>query len=283
MRNRMVVRIDGGLGNQMSQYAFYTKIKRHYPNVNVYADYSTYKKNPVHNGFELIKIFDINSSKLPQASFLDIQMSRQEILGGKIIMQQYASGYPEDEQLYALTDNRSYYFHGTWHSFDYSEVMTELRRDFTFKKGLSEKNQSIKALMDATQSVSIHVRRGDYIKEGLDIIGKDYYFNAIQLVQNKCKETKLDYFIFSDDKEYIHSFFDFIPENQLHIVAGNTGKDSYLDMQLMSSCKHNIIANSTFSYWAAMLNPNIDKIVVKPFMQTAERESWNNEGWFRLK
>lgn len=283
MQNRMVVRIDGGLGNQMSQYAFYTKIKHRYQNAKIFADFSSYRNNPIHNGFELFKIFNIDSSKLPQAGIVDLQMSRRKFLGGRIIMQRYLSGYPEDELLYTLPNTKNYYFHGAWHSFDYAEIMMELWSDFTFKGSLSGENQFIKKLMDDSNSVSIHVRRGDYIKEGLDIVGKDYYRSAVQLVQKKCNSMDLEYFIFSDDKEYILSYFDFIPKERLHIVTGNTGETSYIDMQLMSSCKHNILANSTFSYWAAMLNPNSEKIVIKPFMQTAERESWHNEGWIRLK
>lgn len=279
-----VIRIDGGLGNQMSQYAFYKKMMKHYNgrDVSFKVDYSTYKKTSIHNGFELFDIFNINETKAPQATKLELIKARNSLLGGKIYYQNYESGYPEQLQLYSIDDHNDYYFHGTWHSYDYREIMDELKKDFMFVKPLSEKNRKVLAEIREKEAVSIHVRRGDYVKEGLDILSKDYYRKAVDIVSERISAENRKFYIFSDDKQFVSDYFGFIPADELEIVEGNTGENAYVDMQLMSECKHNIIANSTFSYWAAMLNDNPDKIVIKPFMQTKERESWNNEGWIRL-
>lgn len=281
----IIVRFDGGLGNQMSQYAFMSKLKLYYPSTEIKADYSGYKQQKIHNGFELMKVFNFTENDLPQASFFEILRAKGKIFfeGGKIIYQKYESGYPEDLSLYELPNNYNYYFNGTWHSNDYTDLLKNLREAFSFKIPLSLENQALKNDMINSNSVSIHVRRGDYVKEGLAIISKDYYKNAVNIIRERLLNQELDYYIFSDDKDFVKSYFDFLPAKNVHFVEGNSGKDSFVDMQLMSCCKHNIIANSTFSYWGAMLNSNLDKICIKPFMQTNERESWENEGWLRLR
>jgi len=112
------------------------------------------------------------------------------------------------------------------------------------------------------KSVSIHIRRGDYItnKTGPKFIGLDYYIKAIRTIENKVKNPT--YFIFSDDivwgKQYLKL------KNISYFVDNNHGKDSYKDMQLMSLCKHNIVANSTFSWWGSWLNTNKNKVIIKP-------------------
>lgn len=279
-----VVRMEGGLGNQMSQYAFYKKLQHCYGNaVRLKADYSVYKTASIHNGFELMNLFDINPRKLPQASRWELLLATKPLLRGETVYQTYASGYPEDLSLYHLPTDHNRYFYGTWHSNDYSDILEELRQDFRFVKPLSAENLDIQKRILQSQSVSIHVRRGGYLTEGLNILTKEYYRKAVELVSEKCEGQKLRFFVFSDDKEFVRDYFDFIPREQLCIISGNTGVDSYVDMQLMSCCKHNILANSTFSYWAALLNTNGDKIVIKPYMQTRERESWENAGWIRLR
>lgn len=278
----IVVKFMGGLGNQMSQYAFYQKLRTFYPCVPIKGDYSIYKKQSIHNGFELFDIFDIDEKKLPVASKLDVLRCSGKLGKGQIINQQYVSGYPEDQANYHLSQKGSYYFSGTWHNCDYSGIRETLVRDFDFIKPLSQKNKDYLNEMVSTDSVSIHLRRGDYVQEGLDILGKEYYTSAVDLIKQKSGTTDFDYFIFSDDEAYARHWINFLAASKLHFVTGNTGTDSYVDMQLMSHCKHNILANSTFSYWGAMLNQNPEKIVVKPKMQTKDRESWITNGWYRL-
>ena len=177
-----IVRIDGGLGNQMSQYAFMTKLKLKYPNTEIKVDYSAYKNQKIHNGFELMRVFNILESDLPQASSFEILRTKAKLLGGKVIYQKYESGYAEDFSLYQLPDNRNYYFHGAWHSNDYTDLLDDLRVAFSFKNKLSLENQELQDAIVNSNSVSIHVRRGDYIKEGLAIISKDYYKNAVNVI-----------------------------------------------------------------------------------------------------
>ena len=124
----------------------------------------------------------------------------------------------------------------------------------------------IKTLLETKDSVSIHVRRGDYLKSRLykNICEVDYYRNAII----KAKEIvgkEAHFYFFSNDIEWCTNHLsDLIDDNHFHKVDWNTGANSYKDMLLMSGCRVNIIANSSFSWWSAYLNQREDKIVIAP-------------------
>ena len=109
-------------------------------------------------------------------------------------------------------------------------------------------------------SVSIHIRRGDYVSLGIPLLPLDFYTNAI--VEMEKINGECNYYVFSDDPDLAKTF---LPDNRpFTYINCNIGKDSFRDMQLMSMCRHNIIANSTFSFWAAFLNENVNKTVIAP-------------------
>lgn len=120
----------------------------------------------------------------------------------------------------------------------------------------------------ASNSVSLHVRRGDYVsnqkikKDALTPSGvctEKYYFNAIEYIQAQIENP--EFFVFSDDIEWCRQN---LRLESAHYADWNVGKESFVDMQLMSCCKHNIISNSTFSWWGAWLNGNPGKMVLVP-------------------
>lgn len=134
---------------------------------------------------------------------------------------------------------------------------------------MNEKNQKILEKITQTNSVSIHVRRGDYynnesaFKIHGNITTKKYYENALEFIKEKVKNPV--FFVFSDEFEWVKkNLYFFSNYGEVHIIDWNKGFDSYIDLQLMSNCKHNIIANSSFSWWAAWLNKNKNKIVISP-------------------
>ncbi|HOV15035.1 MAG TPA: alpha-1,2-fucosyltransferase, partial [Spirochaetota bacterium] len=150
---------------------------------------------------------------------------------------------------------------------------------------------SIKAINISNQiknsnSVSIHVRRGDYVGniKTLNFHGVceiDYYIDAINSIKQKVQNPL--FFIFSDDIEWCKN--NIKDENSIFI---DFERDDYVDMYLMTVCKHNIIANSSFSYWAAYLNQNFDKIVIAPKKwfkddnQNKRTEGLIPEKWIRI-
>jgi hypothetical protein len=147
----------------------------------------------------------------------------------------------------------------------FKENESQLREIFAFKKILNTHNQTLADRISALNSVSLHVRRGDYVKDaGINayhgVCPPDYYKEAIRMISKKTRDAV--FFVFSDDIEWCKGNLD-IPGEAV-FVSHNTGADSYVDMQLMSLCKDHIIANSSFSWWGAWLNPFAEKTVIAP-------------------
>jgi len=117
--------------------------------------------------------------------------------------------------------------------------------------------------MSKSNSVSLHIRRGDYLSKSVEVfepLNLDYYYSGIEYFNNTIKEPH--YFVFSDDIEWAKS--NFVQSSSYTVVDYNGADKGYEDMRLMSLCKHNIIANSSFSWWGAWLNRNPDKNVLAP-------------------
>ena len=261
-----IVRFLGGLGNQMFQYAFYKALERKFGSVA--ADLSGFDHYDLHNGFELEKIFPITLNKahpfvikLYDPVFRDWHIRKfRRLLNLKNAYYEEREPFQFDASIFKDKQKRLYW--GYWQSVQYlHKVAPELREDFRFKLPLDERNQDIDNQIINSNSVAIHVRRGDYLHNELlgGICDQDYYQRAIDIILEKIKNP--EFFIFSNDMAWCQSAFD-LPN--VSFVSWNHGDKSYVDMQLMSHCKHNIIANSSFSWWAAWLNPRSDKTVIAP-------------------
>ena len=166
-----------------------------------------------------------------------------------------------------LLDNKApVYFKGFFQTEKYFvDLREQLLKDFELVIPLNQENKEILDKIKSTESISVHFRRGDYTKKRVaDKYGScsvEYYKNATNLIAEKL-DKKPTLFIFSDDinwvKENVKFDFDTV------YVDVNTGKTGYFDLELMKNCKHNVIANSSFSWWGAWLNNNPEKIVVAP-------------------
>lgn len=131
-------------------------------------------------------------------------------------------------------------------------------------KEIVEQNIQIIGRMKQQLSVSVHIRRGDYLDpENAAMFGgictEPYYDGAMAYILRRCPDAH--FYIFSDDIPYVKEKY---RGPQYTVVDWNTGENSFYDIRLMSSCRHNICANSTFSFWGARLNPNPDKIMIRP-------------------
>lgn len=161
-----------------------------------------------------------------------------------------------------INSSSNTFLSGQWSSEKYFiEIEDVIRRDFTFKQPLSDKNLKLSKIIELTESVSIHIRRGDYVTLGIDeICNLDYYKKSINYICTKIINPT--FFIFSDDIDWVKK--NLIVPGENFFINHNKGTEAYMDMRLMSMCKHNIIANSSFSWWAAWLNGNKQKIVISP-------------------
>lgn len=273
-----VVCFGDGLGNQMFQYAFYKSLQQTYPENDVFMDiYRIYGKH-IHNGFELTDIFGIPrnevqlvyslrladywpDTKLYYKVMNKIHNLRRHIFGIKPshIKQDDPTGFYKS--VFELEDSKSYLLCGNWVNEKYFEnVKEEVIKDFQFPPITDEHNMEYLNQIQESESVSVHIRKGDYIGSAMINLGVDYYKLAKKELELRVKNPK--YFIFTDDKNAISEYLELFDEYV--IVEGNSGNQSFRDMQLMSNCKHNIIPNSTFSFWGAYLNKNPEKVVIAP-------------------
>ncbi|WP_372886561.1 alpha-1,2-fucosyltransferase [Shimia sp.] len=177
------------------------------------------------------------------------------------------------------------YLHGYWQSARYfSGIAPHLRRAFVPRPQASEENAAMAARIQATPAVSLHVRRGDYLALGAHgVCTEAYYRAAVDHIASRMTETPT-IFVFSDDPGWARDNLP-LPFEKL-VVDLNGAETDYEDLRLMSLCRHNIIANSSFSWWAAWLNANPDKMVTAPATWFAARSMHNPDilpdTWHRI-
>ena len=265
----IIVKVTGGLGNQMFQYALYKSLKIKGNDVRLDPT-SYYNVKKEHNGYELEKVFDIhpNNAKQSEIDKFDenniniLRRIKRKLLGDTKFIYD-TNEYVFNENLYKLKNS---YLNGYWQSINYfKDIESELREDFTFKNELDIKNLEILNEIENSNSVSVHIRRGDYMSpQNFKIYGniatEEYYKESIRIIEEKIENPT--FFVFSNDMEWVKENIKI--NSKAFYIDINSGDDSYKDMQLMSNCKHNIIANSSFSWWGAWLNNNKNKIVIAP-------------------
>lgn len=264
-KNRVVVRILGGLGNQMFQYASAYAIARA-RNAQLFIDPHDYKKG--RERAYLLDIFEIDQTiipfrynkkpKNPLKWLTETEWKRYQVLE--------ECGHHYDEAL--ITRPADYaVLAGYMQSPLYFQHMdAEIRALFRVKRGLSEKAKAAHAAIAASPCpISIHVRRGDYLSNPSaakvhNVLPLDYYKRAIELMQ-RLHGDGIQYFIFSEEQDVLREEFDFLPNASF---IGGEPEAPWEDMMLMSACRHHIIANSSFSWWGAWLNPDAQKDVIAP-------------------
>ena len=170
----------------------------------------------------------------------------------------------QENELVHIQKNRHIYFDGYFQSEQYFLFKRkELLSVFKFP-ALDKNNEAIKnEIIAHSNSVSLHIRRGDYLKEEIKkyhgILAPQYYVSAIEIISNKYSDAH--FFVFSDDETFAKKQYGHF--KNFTIVEGNT-KDAWKDMALMSFCKHHIIANSSFSWWGAWLSESKESIKIAP-------------------
>lgn len=285
----IVIRINGGFGNQLFQYALALICEKRYEKQKVYLDIDDYNRNLSHTGYYISKVysphFEIIDEKTVKELYYGIRYNKtyytfKKLVGNKksdyiidllngvkshiskkrkyVITEKSYNIY--DPQIFGLLDNNNYYLNGYWQNCRYFKkyedfLQEELSLDFLTDKLLDEH----KKILELSNKVSIHLRRGDYIGSRLDVCNEKYYINAISYIKRNIDNP--NFIVFTDDTEYAKSFFK--NEKRVRIISGNE-KHCELDILLMSKCEHNIVANSTFSFWGAFLNRNKHKIVIAP-------------------
>lgn len=269
----IITKIIGGLGNQMFQYAMGLSLAEN-NQTPLKLDLSQFTGYKLHNGFELSKVFNCSAEIASVTQIETLLGICKYSFIRRILKKTYLKNLrPAQyvvEPFFGYWDGVSFlgdnvYLDGYWQSQKYFiDHESTIRTHFTFKNILSDENLKLSDRIKVTNSVSLHIRRGDYVtNKNNAFIGTCsliYYQNAIEYFSQKIADPI--FFIFSDDITWAKSNLRLA--NEHYFVGHNQGEDSHFDMQLMSLCKHHIIANSSFSWWAAWLNPSKNKIVAAP-------------------
>lgn len=261
----VIVKILGGLGNQMFQYAFASSLKE--KGYNVKLDLLGFKNYNLHGGYQLGH-FNINIEIATEEEVNCIKnksklqkLLRKMSFKNKYILKEKTFFF--NEEFLNICDDT--YIEGYFQTEKYfKSIDNEVKKTFIFSNALSTYGTSInKQIISASSSCSIHIRRGDYLdssnKNIFAICDIDYYNRAISMINDRFPNTT--YFIFSNDIQWAKKN---LKLNEAIYINNDQVRLPHEDLYLMSLCKNNIIANSSFSWWGSWLNINQSKNVIAP-------------------
>lgn len=264
-----MIQMTGGLGNQMFQYALYTKLKSMGKEV-VMDDFTKYDGSETHS-LSLTTAFPISYQKgsrkdyirLMDASMNPFVRFRRHFFGRKWKLYQEEDATVFSETPFTLDDA---YLIGYFQSEKYfQDVKASLKKDFSLKRELLSKEAlEFEEKIKGSESVAVHIRRGDYVSEKFSplyggICTDAYYEAAIRYFRETLNAPIFYYF--SNDPKWVRENMDLSDGVVVDCATSDTG---YIDLHLMKNCKHIIMANSSFSWWGAWLNENPKRQVIAP-------------------
>lgn len=287
----VIIHVMGGLGNQLYQYALSEKLKSLGKEVklDLYAYRDAEGEDREWRGLELEWLDGLDyevCTKAERTVFLDNSMKLTDRVRRKLFGRKSRQVSENRAYMPEIFDMDDVYLYGFWGCERYyTDILPALREKIIFPESSNPRNREAMEAMRRENAVSIHIRRKDYLavadgKRYMGICTDAYYESAVKYLSGRVDNPV--FYVFSDDVDYARSHYD---KPGMHIVDWNTGRDSMHDMELMSRCRHNICANSTFSMWGARLNRHQDKIMIRPLhhdnyedMDAAQiRENW--KGW----
>ena len=258
-KKKIIIKIYGGLGNQMFQYAAGRALSLwHQVPLCINIEWFNTKQNSTIARIYQLNIFKNITAPIQKSSFFPcqnlIKPLTQYLSLSHTIREPHFAYWPAFSRI-----TQPAMLVGYWQSEKYFEnFQNEILHDFTFPALPKKAEQLSKEIAKTPESVSVHIRRGDYISNPQaqafhGNLQHDYYNKALQTIKYSCGNTKL--FIFSDDPQWARQNFDCCGHDAV-IVDLNFPTAPHHDMHLMSLCKHHIIANSSFSWWGAWLGNN---------------------------
>jgi hypothetical protein len=286
-KTMVAVKLIGGLGNQMFQYATGFRLARALRtdlvlNTTAFEQHYKLHRYGLHHFSIQATIADQRLAR-ELAAFESPDVGRRRspwyarILGArrKRIECYHESGFAMDEKVLGLSGD--VYLIGYWQSEKYfADVADELVRQFAVHSAPTGENADLARMIDSTNSVAVHIRRGDYVSNATtnQVHGTctpQYYARCMDAIERH--EPDCVFFVFSDDPAWCAEHFS--GRQRVRIVSHNGSDRNVEDLRLMSRCKHNIIANSSFSWWGAWLNRNPAKRVFAPrrWFQVEDRDT----------
>lgn len=262
-------RVIGGLGNQMFQYAMARAVSLRLEAV-LELDVSGFKTYPLHayglNHFNVVDAIADKGQFVVGAPQTLLDWIKVRMGWGTVLPNFQENGLAFDAKVFDLKDD--VYLDGYWQSERYFlDFEWQIREDFSFKLGPDVDNQAYLDHINSVHAVSVHIRRGDYVNNPIvnathGVCDLTYYQRAIEFLCSRISSEELHFFVFSDDPVWVRENVNF--GGRTTFISHNDAAKNYEDMRLMSSCKHHIIANSSFSWWGAWLNADPNKLVIAP-------------------
>ncbi len=270
----VIVRLMGGLGNQMFQYAS-ARALAHRRRQEIFLDLSAFQTDSLRT-YQLAP-FRIVANQIDSLTVQRLTGYRQPGVGGflrrsfqyvkpyfkrSVVCQRVDLGF--DAHFFAVPN--TVLLIGYWQSEMYfADIAPMIRAEFSLRGSLSSASQAVGQIIRGTNSISIHVRRGDYVSDPVvnklnGMLSVEYYAIAIERMTTAIPTPH--FFVFSDDIAWVRKSLH-IGHPTMYIEHNGPGME-HEDLILMSMCRHNITANSSFSWWGAWLNTNPDKIVIAP-------------------
>ncbi|WP_346857502.1 alpha-1,2-fucosyltransferase [uncultured Draconibacterium sp.] len=300
-----IVKVIGGLGNQMFQVAFALAMQE--KGIFTKIDITAFKNYSLHYGYEIPKIFKCNTTLL-EASLDEINEFKdtrkffkwRKLLGRLLLLNPNSfishMHYIEKrsttyDETILFSDEK--YLEGYWQNEQFfSHIGKQIVDTFEWSS-IDEKNRKLSERMKKENSVSLHVRKLDQPKNFKEFLyrirltflwrtaSKDYYQNAIKLIEERVPNPV--FYLFSDNLKWTKDNLEI--KGKYEIIDYNRGTRSHYDMFLMTQCKHNIISMSSFSWWGAWLNQNADKIIIAPKKWANRFNLYNNiipPNWLKI-
>lgn len=271
----IIVKLKGGLGNQLFQYAVGRSLSC-LKSTDLKLDVSFFSEmdNQKLQREYVLDYYNIAAEVVSKTDFVNVlrKININRAISRNLLKKRipyYKENLIIEQNVYfdknIFNSNKNAILDGYWPNEKYfNSIHKVIRDEYTLKKEyITPEFTAYKKAILHQQSVSIHIRRADYLQnENYDLFGvcgMDYYNNAVNLIKKLIGSPV--FYIFTDDTEWVRENFKM--DDSYQLVSENRFQD-YEELQLMSFCKHNIIANSTFSWWGAWLNHNSEKKVIAP-------------------
>ena len=276
----IVMQISGGLGNQFFQYALGRSLALKH-NVDLKLDITRYEENPIHNGFRLDQ-FNISAGI---ASYVEIR----RLKGGNEFYSKVARrlglkpffGKEKKNNVFQpdILNRSVIYLEGYWQNERYFRAHQKLlTRELTPKEEVNFRDSAYAKKILSCDSVSIHVRRGDYLHHPhIGLLDKTYYVKAIDKLHQA--RTNPKFFVFSNDIEWCKDNLGELAD----ITFVEDTKSEIADLYLMKLCKHSIVANSSFSWWGAWLGTKCCVVAPRKWLAASnDKRRWAAKGWLEI-
>ncbi|MBP5406293.1 alpha-1,2-fucosyltransferase [bacterium] len=265
----IIVKLMGGLGNQMFQYAFGKALE------TKFKDTTSFDKSWFDQKFENVtpRVFGLDAFNI-SLHFIDpkrlffrnprhswFKILKQKIKG-KIVCQKITEACFSFNQ---IKPNGNFYLEGYWQNNEYYEGIRKIIvEEFHFPKFSCPEDINLQDMICGCESVAVHIRRGDYVSSPKTnqyhgTCSMKYYKDAVNKILSEIPDVK--FFLFTDDPDFVKANFGFLSDSTL---VSNNQRSEIDELNLMHLCKHFIIANSSFSWWGAWLSQNPNKIVIAP-------------------